>query len=344
MGFQSQAGQVGFKTQAAAGTYADPGAAAPDNGVFMRLRSGSLGPARDLLVPDPEIGGGRDVPDAYLGAVAFSGDYDFYARTDSIATLLRGVFGAATSAEIMEGTAGSGAHRHTITPVDDAALPWLSVEEAIAGGFDVFNYTDAKVNTFHLESDANGYLMGTAGMIARLQTAGNVRTAAPSWDTQPMLVGTNVAVSLGGIALPAKTFSFDITNNIEDDDFRLGSFYLGDVPEKRREVTAGLTVRPEDSGFWRQAVYGTAGATAPGGLVTKEQLIITAETYELAGGSTTERHTIEITIPYVTIEPFEVEPSGDDIIEHDLSLRALRPDPAADIATVEVVNERAAIA
>ena len=36
MGFQSQAGQVGFKTQAAAGTYDDPGT----EGVFMRLRSG----------------------------------------------------------------------------------------------------------------------------------------------------------------------------------------------------------------------------------------------------------------------------------------------------------------
>ena len=338
MGFQSQAGQVGFKTQAAAGTYDDPGT----DGVFMRLRSGSLGPQRDLLVPDPEIGGGRDVPDAYLGAVAFSGDYEFYARTDSIATLLRGAFGAAASDNTNFGTEGWATH--TITPTDGVPLPWLSVEEAIAGAFDVFNYTDAKVNTFHLEADANGYLMGTAGLIARLQTAGNTKTAAPDWDTNPMLVGTNISVTLGGIALPAKSFSFDLTNNIEDDDFRLGSLYLGDVPEKRREVTAGFTVRPEDSAYWRQAVYGAPGATQPGGLVMKEELVVTAETYEYAGTSTTQRHSIVLTIPYVSIEPFPVEPSGDDIIEHDLSLRALRPDPAEVIATVDVVNNREAVA
>ena len=77
MGFVAQAGHVGIRTQASKGTYADPGATAPNQGVFMFTRSGALGGNRELLIPDPEIGGSRDVLDAQLGPSAFSGEYDF---------------------------------------------------------------------------------------------------------------------------------------------------------------------------------------------------------------------------------------------------------------------------
>jgi hypothetical protein len=54
MGFQSQAGFVGFKTRPPRVRTLDPGAVAPNQGVFVRTRSGSLGTNRDLLIPDPE--------------------------------------------------------------------------------------------------------------------------------------------------------------------------------------------------------------------------------------------------------------------------------------------------
>ena len=54
--------------------------------------------------------------------------------------------------------------------------------------------------------------------------------------------------------------------------------------------------------------------------------------------------TVRFDVGRVTIEPFELEPSGDDIIEHDLTLQALRPDPVEPIATVEIVNSRIAVA
>lgn len=338
MGFQSQSGQLGFKTQSAAGTYDDPGTA----GVFMRHRSGSLSANRDLLIPDPEIGGGRDIPDAYLGAVSWSGEIEFYTRLNALATLVKGALGQASSDATTHTL--NGYATHTFTPIDSGALPWLSMEEAIAGDFEVFRYTDMKVSSLHLEAEANGYLMGNFGAVARIQTAGNTKTASPDWDTTPLIVGTNINVTLGGAALPAKSFTFDFANNLEDDDFRLGSFYLGDVTEKRREVSAGFTIRPEDSGYWRQAVYGTPAATAPGGLVTKEELIITMETYEFAGTSNSVVMSLQIRMPTVSIQPFAAEPSGDDIIEHDVTLTALRPDNAEPSVELTIVNELAAVA
>ena len=52
MGFSSQAGQVLFATQASAGVFPAGFASAH---TAMKLRGGSLGPNRDLLITDPEI-------------------------------------------------------------------------------------------------------------------------------------------------------------------------------------------------------------------------------------------------------------------------------------------------
>lgn len=334
-GFTSQAGQVGLRTQDAAGAFSDPGA----GGIFMKLRSGSLGPNRELLIPDPEIGGGRDTTDAYLGAVSWSGDYEFYARMNALPTLLAACFGTVDSAP------GAAGNVHTITPLDSGTLPFLSVEERIGSGLEIFKYTDAVVNTFHLEADANGYLMGTAGLIARRQVAGGSATADPDWDNTPMVVGTNITVTYNGITLPAKSFSFDITNNFEDDDFRLGSFYLGDLVAKSREVTLGVSIRPSDSALWRQAVYGTPAATVPGGLTTKSPCVITMTTYEdIAGSVPPTKSSLVLDVGDAIISPFGLEPSGDDIIENDLEIRALRPDPAEPILTATVTNGLAAVA
>jgi hypothetical protein len=120
MGFSSQAGQVVFRSQAVQGTYQADTATA---GVSMFLRSGSLGPSRELMIPDPEIGGGRDVVDALLGAVSWSGDYEFYCRIDSALTLIKAALGSGTVSTT------TGVSTHTLTPVD-TSLPYLSIEES----------------------------------------------------------------------------------------------------------------------------------------------------------------------------------------------------------------------
>jgi hypothetical protein len=343
MGFSSQAGHVGLKTQATKGAYLDPGAADPDQGVFMRIRSGALGGNRELLIPDPEIGGNRDIPDAQLGPINFSGEYDFYARMESMATLLKGVLGVAAAPV---GTAPTG-YLHTITPADTTALPWLSVEEVIAGSYENFQYTDMKVNTLHLEADATGYLMGTVGLIGLTQgpLADPTDLADQRWDTSPLIVGTNIIVRWNGATLPAKSFSLDINNNIEDDDFRLGSLFLGDAQEKRREITAGVTIRPENAALWRTAMWGGPAATVPGGQSFKDDASITISSYEdIPGATAGVKYTMTFTIPSAIIQPFSLSPSGDDVLEHDLEIQSVRPDPAVPILTAAVRNSYATVA
>lgn len=339
MGFVAQSGSVGFKTQAVKGTFLNPGAVAPNDGVFIFYRSGALGGNRDLMTPDPEIGGSRDIPDAQLGPISYSGEFDMYARMDSLPTFARGVLGT----EAVTGTSLLG-YTHTITPGD--TLPWLSVEEKIGNGYETFKYTDAKVNTLHLEADAGGYLMATAGLIAlkqELTTATAV--ASQRRDASPLVVGTNITVAWNGVTLPAKSFSMDINNNLEDDDFRLGSLFLGDLTEKRREVTMGVTIRPNDATLWKTAMWGGPSATVPLGQSFKDDVLVTIATYEdIPGANAGVKYTTTITIPVATIAPFSLDPSGDDVIEHDIEIRALRPSLATAIVTMAIKNSYATVA
>lgn len=338
MPFLSQSGHIGVKTQATKGAYLDPGGIAPNQGVFCKIRSGAMGGNRDLMIPDPEIGGHRDVPDASLGPISFSGEYEMYLRAEEAATFLKGALGSGASA----GAIATG-FTHTITPTD--TLPWLSIEEKIGNGYETFRYTDAKVNTFHMEADADGYLMGTAGMIALTQglTTATV-VGSQRQDTSPLLVGTNITVAWNGVNLPAKSFSLDINNNLEDDDFRLGSLFLGALTEKRRELTMGVTIRPDDALLWKTAMWGAPGATVPGGTTTKDDVVITITSYEDIPGAAGIKYSIICTVPQAIIAPFSLEPSGDDVFEHDIEIRAVRPVAATPIVTFLVKNSYATVA
>lgn len=338
MGFPSQLGQVGFRTQASKGTFADPGAVAPNAGTFVRLLSGALSGNRELLIPDPEIGGNRDIPDAYMGPIAFAGDYEFYPRAKAVSQLLKGALGAPVSTLVVDHTS------HVFTPSDAVSLPWVSIEENIGGSYETFRYTDAAINTFHMEVDAEGYLRGSVGVIALTQTSGNTKTPVPNWDTTPLYVGSTVAVKWNGASLPAKSMNFDLTNNFEDNDFRLGSVFLGDLVPKRREFTMGVTIRPADAALWKTATYGAPAATsAQAGAAFKDDAQIVITSYEKITGAATMVYTIQIDIPQAIIRPFAINPSGDDVLEHDMEILAVRPVPATPIMTITVKNENTII-
>jgi hypothetical protein len=446
MGQSSQAGYVAFMTQAAPDTFP---AGFNAGAIGMKLRSGGIGSNRELMIPDPEIGGGRDVPDAYLGGVSWGGDLEFYTRFNALLPLLNAAMGLkyvktpggtnhvttltltgaptggtftltyssqttaalpynATAAQIQAalealsnigegevdvnggpitsapvtitwmgtlvgvvtnptvtpsftggttptltptssttGAAYTVASTHTFIPSDNAQLPFLAIQERIGASLETYNYTDAVVNTLHFEADADGYLMGTAGVIARKQQAGitGMPGIAAAFDNLPMVVGTNINITYNGVTLPAKSFSFDLNNNFEDDDYRLGSFYIGDLTPKRREVTLGVSIREQDSALWRTAVYGQSAATAPTGLSSKSPFVINMSTYEAipgAGGSL--KYTMKLTFPSAALTPYSLEASGDDVIESDLEFQVLRPNPARKLMYAEVITDLATVA
>lgn len=442
MGFNSQGGQVGFGVQTLKGT------AVPATR-FARLRSGSLGGERSLLVPDPEIGGNRDIPGAYLGPVTFGGELAFYPRSEMLALLAYAALGAKASTSVagtnevqtltQSGTATGGTFKlqfrgqrtatipwnatsaqvdtalealsligvagvlsaggplnttpitatfnaapyaatnvpmltvvenlltggtsptvlitastpgvpavgtHVITCAD--VLPWLTVEERVgpsAAAFESYQYKDAKVDTLHLEADASGFVMGSSNLFALSQVAGFSAQANPAWDTTPMMVGGEVLVSFGGATLPANNFAFDVNNNIEKDNFVLGSVFASDATEKRRELKLTCSYRPVDSTLWKAAMYGGTGLTSPiAGPAYQGAASIKFTTYETIGDVVAGTpFSVLLEFPNVVITPYKISPSGDDVLSNDLEFTIIRPDAAVSPVTITIVDDLATV-
>jgi hypothetical protein len=269
--------------------------------------------------------------------VSWGGDYEFYARADSPHHSAEGGFGVAGSVTTVAVTT------HTFTPADTAALPFLSIEEKIG-----CRARDVQLHGRRRQHPAprgRGQRV-PAGNGRDHRRASRRRCHA---DRRPDL-GQQPAVRRHEhhpdvqqrVSLPAKSFSIDFTNNFEDDDYRLGSFYIGDLTPASREVTASFSIREKDSSLWRQAVYGVSSATTPGGLTTKSDLVITMQTYENVTGTT--KGSITLTIPKFALNPYGLNASGADIIESDISGQALRPNPADPICTLTVVSANDTIA
>lgn len=339
MGVSSQQGVFAFKTQVARGT---PAANLGTTGVAMYRTGGSMTANRELLIPDPEIGGGRDVPDALLGPISFSGDIEFYTRFTSIGVLLKAALGVPVSEET---DTDSGVFEHAFTPTDSTTLPFLTVYERIGANMERILYTDCVVNTLHLEADADGYLTGTAGLIGARGTYGTADEDVTSvLDETTITVGTNIRVLYDGADIKAKSFSIDINNNFEDDDFRLGSFYLEDLTPKRREVNGSMTLRHETKDLMRQALLGSSAATQAGGLTTKKPIKIEIDTYgEIPDSDPVTTFGLELEFEKTVFEPFGFEPSGDDILESDVTFQALRPSQATPVMSALLTNGTAAV-
>lgn len=340
MGVSSQQGVFALKTQAGRGTAATN---LGTTGLAMYRTGGSMTPNRELMIPDAEIGGGRDVPDALLGPISFAGDIEFYTRFESIGILLKAALGAPTSALQVGATAG--VYDHEFIPTDATSLPFLTVYERIGANLERIQYQDCVVNTLHLESDADGYLTGTAGLIGCRGLFGvpDVNVASVL-DETTITVGTNIKVLYDGADIKAKSFSIDINNNFEDDDFRLGSFYLEDLTPKRREINGSLTLRHETKDMMRQALLGSSSATEAGGLTTKKPIEIQIATYgEIDGSDPVTPFGLNLEFGKTVFEPFGFEPSGDDILESDVTFQALRPVSADPVMSAVLTNGAAAI-
>jgi hypothetical protein len=352
VGIEAQNGHLLVVTQAALDAYSDPGDLGRP-GWMVPIRSGALDAARDLLVPDPEIGGSRDIPGASLGPVAFTGDFEMYARPRIMYPFIKSASMGWMQQGLDLGEIGSGDQSFGEGPISTPAA--ISVEQQIgaAGLFETTKYYNVVCNTWELKADAGGLAEFSVGLIGQyLQGVGSPTApndlfndksrVIPTSGIPDPAVGGYVLVSFAPswgdypTVLPAKSISISVNNNIEDDDFRLGSLYLAGITPKRREVTGSFGIRPEDASMWRQAVWGDSAASAPqGGRPQYGKLVTTVVGDPIPGTSFCQTFSIAL---QVALHPFSLDPSGDDVLEHSVDFTGMFPDgastPAASISFI----------
>ena len=328
--YMSQSGYIGIAKQTSSGTgaYTTPAH-------YMYVNSAPIEPQTDLLIPDPEIGGGRDIIDnsVLVGPIKWAGSLDFNLRPEAIGLLLLGATGAVTSSGISGAAKG-----HTFTFENDL-IP-LSIEKRAGNGLENFGYSDCKVNTLHFEAAAGEIVNGSAGIIAIQETSGKT-VQTPSFETSPVFTYQNGSVILDSGEISVKSFNFDINNNIQDDDFRFGSRTLASLVEKRRELAASMEIVPTDATILKKSVYGSSSATTVSGLQTTYSgaLFLRFESaYKVPG--TTIPYQLDITIPEAVFKAAPFTISGDDMIVETLDLLPVKQS-GVDIATIVLRNSTA---
>lgn len=330
--YMAQSGYVGTARQTASGTYVTPTK-------YHYVTEASIEANTDLIIPDPEIGTGRDIVDGsvHAGTVNWGGTLGFYIRPESIGHILLGAIGAVTSS----GLAGiSGGYGHTFTFENDL-IPF-SLEQAVGDtGLETIGYNDVKFQNFHIEAAAGELVTGSAEILATQATAGKTRQT-PSYETSPIMTFAGGSIVVDSGAMSVKSVSMDIANNIADDDFRIGSRTMSSMVEKRREISASLEIVPTDNSVFRQAIFGSSSATTVSGLQTTfgGALFLRFETAAKIPGSATVGYQLDFTFSKAMFRPSSFSGANDDMITQTLEMIVVDTS-SATVGTVVLRNTSA---
>ena len=309
MAYTSETGSVGLALQDVQGTFKEP----TD---FMKVTSVDLNPDGEKLIPDPEIGGISDITDIHQGTYKISGGIESYVRPEAIGILIKGALGAYTAS----GAVDTGAYLHNFTA--SGTLPWLSVKKTISDDVQIYDYTDCKVAGMTFDINASEFCTAKFDIVGISDKIG--ASVNESYESAPLLVATKATVNIGGVAVSVKTCSVELKNNLEDGDFRVGSRFLGDIAEKRRELDVKMdVVLDTTSELYRKAFYGTASATSAGFSVYADSVDIILDSPSKIGAPDLYYKMI-ISIKNAVFMAAPVPASGDDLVVIPLELKATK--------------------
>ena len=327
MPYLSELGYIGFARQTASGTHVQPSD-------FMRVKSYNIMPEQELLVPDAEIGGDRDIPDAIQeGTLKYSGNADFYLRPNALGHLIRGVTGATTSSGIT-----GAAYGHTFT-FEDNVEPY-SLEARIGEGLEYISVTGAKFSKLHLELGQGELAQGNVEFIG-IDGGAGATPRTESYESTPIMSFAAGTVIIDGGEYKVRSVSTDINNNLNEDDYRVGQRTLGTIKERRRDMTVSVELTPEDSTIFRKTYYGSASATTASGAQTVFQgpLFIRMQTPQLIPG-TTVPYQLDINFTKVAFRAAPFTTSGEELITQTLEVVPVKPE-GGSIGTIVLRNTKA---
>ena len=310
MSYTSEGGSVGFAIQPIKGTFT-----APTD--YMKVKSVDINPDGAKLIPDPEVGGSADIGEIHAGTYKISGSFDSYVRPEAIGVLLRGALGEYTAS----GAVATGAYLHNLKPAS-GSLPWISVKKNLPESLQTIHYTDCKVAGFTFDINASEFASVKFDITGISDAIGT--PTVPTYETAPLLVATKATINMNGVPVSVKSCSIDFKNNLEDGDFRVGSRFLGDITEKRRELDIKMdVVLDATSELYRKAFYGTASATSAGFNVYAESVDIWLESpTQIATSGIYYKMLFNIKNAVFIAAP--VPASGDDLIVIPLELKATK--------------------
>jgi hypothetical protein len=309
MAYTSETGSVGFALQSVQGTFVEP----TD---FMKVTSVDMNPDGEKLIPDPEIGGISDITDIHQGTYKIAGSIESYVRPEAIGILIKGGLGSYAAS----GSVATGAYLHNF--VASGTLPYISVKKTISDNIQVYDYVDCKVNGITFDINASEFCTAKFDLVGISDKVG--AAVAENYESAPILAATKATVNIGGVPVSVKTCSIELKNNLEDGDFRVGSRFLGEITQKRRELDIKMdVVLDTTSELYKKAFYGSSSSSSAGFNVYADRVDIILDSPTQIGTSGLY-YKILISIKNAVFMAAPVPASGDDLVVIPLELKATK--------------------
>ncbi len=323
--FVANDGWIGLAKQTASGA---ANYVAPSQ--YLYVDNFSMNPNSEPLIPNAEIGAGRDIQDnsVRVGGISWTGPIEGELRPSAIGLIILSAYGSAVSSGI-----SGDAYGHTFEPTDNL-IP-LSITKRIgdeSNPMDVFGYTDVKINTFRVEAAAGELATFSADAIA-VEERSSKSDQTPTFETGPIFSFVDGKVDLEGISLSVKNISIELDNNIVDDDFRIGQRVLQSLIERRRTVTATIDTVPTDASIFKKTVFGGSANTS----VSNTQQVYTGSLFlrfESPHLISSQPYSMDITVPKAVFRVANLPISGEDMVIETLEMTAVKQSGSASITTV----------
>ena len=227
----------------------------------MPATSVNLNPQQNAQTLPAEVGGDYFLRGAYKASVMMNGDIAFVARPSSLGDLLLMLCGVDTVTN-----PSSGVYQHTFTPFTVSSgndLPWYTAAKDTATLWGD-QYTDTRLTSLRLDIPKASIMTGQASLVGitpQTVTSGSYGTKV--FDTTPQFQTCIGSVSLtpegsgsniSSNSIIVDRFSLTFNNNLSNDEFSVGSYYLAWITLLQRTVQADLDFTIRDSALY-QAVY-----------------------------------------------------------------------------------------
>ena len=330
MSVSSQSGVFGFKRQASVGTpqggpYNGPG------WYWLPATNVAFQPNQIVQTIPPEVGGSLWARGSYKGGVFGSGNVTFVPRGGlGLAELFHAFCGGQIVAGnnstdfdngvinklIGDGTNGipTGVFKYRFVPekTPGAELPWYTFIRNVGGKF-VERFADGRLGQFAFDLQASNILTIDASFVSKACETislndggtGNQRVGAQLAGNGPVFqmvdavvkLDTNVSGSPGplaaNVAYNPTRLNIGFTNELTQNEFVVGSFYLQDVTNISRsaQITYGLYLRDAEI-YSRVYAHGNMSADGLTGAPWDSEIWKGKLNVEMISGANIPGHTI----------------------------------------------------
>lgn len=322
---------------------------------YLPVTSLNLNPNQNVQPLPAEIGGDYFLRDSYKTSVSGAGDVGAVLRPNSAGQLFMALCGQDTVTPVPSQT---GAFSHVFTPFlpsPGVDLPWYTLVKDVAklqnvgGTASLGNqFLNAKLKSLRLDIPKSSIVTTQTSWVSTTPSSIDTTAAgAYTFDSSPKFQTCAATVSLqkeGGStnissnSVKVERFSMNYNNQMSEDEFSVGNYYLDDVTLLQRTVTCEMDFVIRDTALW-QAVYQNGGAV--GGAwdpqVYRGALTVTLNSSSVIA-TTTQNYQMILTFPGLDFLMLPIALQGADLVKGTLSTQVTLGPSGADRFSVTLIN------